>query len=63
MMQKLKPLFEADGRGPDRRWTFSGIINRLKQVCEHEISIAGITYRQSTIPDKEQREILKLLET
>lgn len=62
MMQKLKPLFESDGHGADRRWTFSGIINRLKQICEHDISIAGITYRQSTIPDEEQREILKLLE-
>jgi transposase len=63
MMQSLKPLFEADGHGADRRWTFAGIINRLKQICEHEVSIAGITYKQSTVPDEEQRKILKLLET
>ena len=63
MMQKLKPLFEADGCGADRRWTFAGMINRLKQICEHEISIGGITYRQSTLPDEEQREILELLGT
>lgn len=62
MMQKLKPLFKADGQGADRRWTFSGIIKRLEEIREHEISISGIICRQSTVPDEEQREILKLLE-
>lgn len=62
MMQKLKPLFDADGHGADRRWTFSGIIKRLAEIREHEISISGIICRQSTVPDEEQREILKLLE-
>ena len=62
MMQKLKPLFEADGRGADRRWTFSGIIQRLAAIRENEISISGIVCRQSTVPDEEQREILRLLE-
>lgn len=63
MMQSLKPLFDADGQGANRRWTFRGIINRLRQICEHDVSIAGITYQQSTVPDEEQREILKLLAT
>lgn len=62
MMQKLKPLFEADGSGADRRWTFAGVINRLKQICEHEISMGGVTYRQATLPDEEQQKILDLLE-
>jgi transposase len=63
MMQKLKPLFETDEKGANRRWTFSGVIDRLKQICEHEICIAGITYRQSTELDDEQLKILELLET
>ncbi|MDY0213677.1 MAG: IS1634 family transposase [Desulfuromonadaceae bacterium] len=63
MMQKLKPLFEADGSGAEHRWTFAGVINRLKQICEHEINMGGVTYRQATLPDEEQQEILRLLET
>ena len=41
MKQRLIPLFEADGKGKDRRWTFPGILERLKGIREERGSIAG----------------------
>ena len=61
-MQKLKPLFDEDGKGKDKRWTFEGIIDRLKSIRKVENLINGTVIKTniSTL-DMEQQQILKLL--
>ncbi len=63
MLKKLQPLFAEDGKGSDRRFSFSRIIERLKSIriqnCSlNEIQINGVI----STPDDEQQKILKLLE-
>ncbi|MCK4982526.1 MAG: transposase, partial [Victivallaceae bacterium] len=62
-MQKLQPLFDEDGKGKDKRWTFEGIIDRLKSIRKVENLIDGTVVKTniSTL-DEEQQQILKLLE-
>ena len=61
-MQRVKPLFDADGKGEDRRWSFDIIVKRLKSITKVESTIKGIVIKKSiSTPDKEQNEILKLL--
>ena len=61
-MQKLKPLFEADGQGQEKRWTFEGTIERLKSIRKTDCLIKGVTVKtEITKPDEEQAQILTLL--
>jgi hypothetical protein len=62
MVQRLRPLFEADGEGKDRRWTVQNVIERLRQICRNEVEMSGVKFYKTTVPDEEQREILDLLE-
>ena len=63
MMQKLKPLFESDGKNDERRWSFGTVITRLKSITKHNKTLKGFVVGEGiTIPDKEQRDILNLLE-
>jgi len=61
MKQRLEPLFDEDGSGSDRRWTFQGIIDRLKQRSRHTVAMKGIEYQQDGEPDGQQRRIIALL--
>ena len=62
-MQKLKPLFEADEKGQDKRWTFKGVVERLKSIRKTECLINGIPVKtEITKPDQEQAQILNLLD-
>ena len=61
-MQKLKPLFDEDGKGTSQRWTFEGVINRLKSISKVESTVNGVPIKTSiSKPDLEQEEILNLL--
>jgi len=61
-VQKLKPLFDADGKGKEQRWTFEGIVDRLKSIRKIENLINGVVVKTNiSMPDKEQKKILKLL--
>jgi transposase len=61
-MQKLKPLFKQDGVGANKRWTFEGVINRLKSICKVESAINGVPVKTSISQrDSEQQQILDLL--
>ncbi len=62
MRQRLAPLFEADGQGKDRRWTFAGVLERLKSIREETGVLQGHEVSWITTPDEEQRQILDLLE-
>jgi len=60
--EQLQPLFESDGKGKDRRWTIETVIERLKSIRKVDNLINGIVVKSNiSEPDKEQTEILKLL--
>jgi transposase len=61
MRQRLIPLFEADGQGKERRWTFSGILQRLKSIQEQVLVVNDTEVQLKTTPDSKQQEILDLL--
>ena len=61
MMQRLKPLFEKEGKYKNRFWTFGNVIERLKSIRREEIQISGTTCRIVTDPDEDQLKILDLL--
>jgi transposase len=62
MQQKLAPLFAADGSGEDRRWTWAGVLERLKGIRRQTVTMKGTAVTLTSRPDDEQQELLKLLE-
>ncbi len=61
-MERLKPLFESDGEGGDRRWTVETVVERLKSIRKVENLIHGVVVKSNiSEPDEEQAEILNLL--
>ncbi len=63
MQKRLAPLFESDGKGADRRWSFSGVIECLKNQGHHEMEIEKVTYEQDGACDPDQQKIMDLLST
>ena len=61
MNQRLKPLFEADGKNKKRKWTFEHVIERLKSVRREVVSSEGSSCKIVSSPDEEQKTILNLL--
>ena len=62
MEQRLAPLFNADGEGEHRRWTFRGVIDCLAQITRNKVSVNGAEFYQNSTPTAEQKQILSLLE-
>jgi len=61
-LQRLEPLFAADGRGKNRRWTWSLILERLKAIRTQTCRLGAVTIPQViSTPDAEQQHILDLL--
>ncbi len=61
-LKKLNPLFNEDGSGKDKRWTFEAVIDRLKSIRKIENLIGGIVVKRNiSLPDPEQKKILDLL--
>ena len=61
-MQRLKPLFDDDGIGKDRQWTFETVVERLKHICKVECLIGDIAIKTNiSKPQKDQQCILDLL--
>ena len=61
MQQRLKPLFEADGKGKNRQWTLENVLERLKGIRKDRVKAAGVEFDQVTQADEEQRNILDLM--
>lgn len=61
-LQRLQPLFDADGKGQDRRWSWPIILERLKSIRTQTCRL-GKTILPNVItrPDPEQQRILDLL--
>jgi len=62
MQQKLAALFAADGVGEDRRWTWTGVLERLKGIRRQTVTMNGTAVTLTSRPDDEQQELLRLLE-
>ena len=61
MNQRLKPLFQSDGKNKYRRWTFENVIERLKSVRREIMTVEGTSCKVTSTPDEEQKRILELL--
>lgn len=61
MKQRLRPLFDADGEGKNRQWTFENVIQRLMAIRREKVSLAGAEFLQITTPEPDQQHILDLL--
>ena len=61
MKQRLKPLFESDGKNKHREWTFENVMERLKSIRREVLSVAGIPCRTVSEPEEDQQRILDLL--
>ncbi len=62
MQQRLTPLFEEDGQGANRRWTFAGVLERLKGIRQETMVFNKTEITLKTTPDDEQQRILDLLD-
>jgi hypothetical protein len=61
MKQRLQPLFDSDGEGKHRQWTFENVIQRLKTIRREKASLAGAEFFQTNTPEPDQQRILDLL--
>lgn len=62
MTQRLKPLFDSDGTGSEREWTFSGVIDSLKSRHQHTVLLKGVEFTRDGEWTEDQRRIVDLLE-
>jgi hypothetical protein len=62
MKQKLSPLFNSDGKGVDRKFTFDYIIESLKSIRKETVEICDQKSFVITTPSVEQNLILNLLD-
>jgi hypothetical protein len=61
-VQRLQPLFQNDGGGKDRRWSWPVVINRLSSIRTETLLLDGIPIENvKTRPDEDQIRILELL--
>ncbi len=61
MRRKLVPLFEKDGAGENRKYTFDYIIESLKAIRSETVCFMDSETRIITAPNEEQLQILNLL--
>ena len=61
MMQRLKPLLEADGKHAMRQWSLESIIETLKALTVNTVRQAGSDYQIIASPSESQSKILSLL--
>lgn len=61
MNQRLKPLFQLDGKNKYRQWTFENVIERLKSLRREIVRVEGVECRVVGVPDEDQERILDLL--
>lgn len=61
MKQRLQPLFNTDGEGKNRQWTFENVIHRLMAIRREKVAMAGVEFLQVTTPEPDQQRILDLL--
>ena len=61
MNKRLQPLYESDGQGQNRKYTFKHILEILKTIRSNTVSIESQIATVISTPDEEQQRILSLL--
>ncbi len=59
--QRLQPLFQKDGQGKERQWTFRNVIEHLATIRSNRVKNAGVEFNLNTSADHEHQTILDLL--
>ena len=57
----LQPLFQSDGIGKNREWTFQNVIQRLSLIHKEKAMLNKIEFDQLSTPEEDQAYILELL--
>ena len=61
--QRLFDVYQNNGTGQNRRWTFLQVIERLKSIRSQTVQIGGIDLPNViSTPDKEQKMLLDALQ-
>jgi hypothetical protein len=60
MQRRLAPLFEGDGRGKGRKWTFPSVMASLRQITIDPVRMGQVQFEQLTVPTADQQRILDL---
>jgi transposase len=61
MIKRLQPLFEMDGKGKNRRWSFVVVLEELKMIVKGTIQIDSVPIEKISTPNAEQQKIIDLL--
>ena len=61
MKRRLQPLFDADGRGKNRKYTFDSVIEILKSISKNKVDFCKAQTEMVTEPTDEQSQILNML--
>jgi transposase len=61
MKQRLVPLFDADGKGKKRKYTFESVMEIMKSIRIETVEVCGAETNVITTPTEEQVQILELL--
>lgn len=62
MTQRLKPLFEGDGKDKNRRWTIQNVFETLKGIRQNRVKVDSVEVEITTHLDADQQRILDLLQ-
>jgi len=58
MNQRLYDLYQNDGVGKNRRWTFLQVIERLKSIRSQVVGLGGVDLSNISTLDEEQKMLL-----
>lgn len=61
MTQRLQPLFNSDGKGKNRCWSFEMVLEQLKLIIKGECLLENIPIDIISTPSTEQQQILSHL--
>lgn len=61
MTKLLQPLFDKDGEGKNRQWTFEKVIERLKCIRREKVRMSGAEFQMVGSAESDQENILELL--
>ena len=61
LQQRLKPLFELDGQGKNRRWTTRSVIDTLQQITRNKVQMGEVSFYQNSELTEDQKTIVDLL--
>jgi transposase len=59
--ERLQPIFEKDGQGKDRQWTFASVIQRLTTIRSERVKSTGVEFNLITQAVADQKTILECL--